>query len=501
MMFNSMQFAIFFPVAVLFYFVIPYRVRNLYLLALSYFYYMCWNPKYALLLLASTVITYASGLVIGMQSADENGRESADANGMQGTALRRKAAVAVSFILNIAILGFFKYFGFAVTSIQYAAQKLGVSVSVPAFDVLLPVGISFYIFQALSYTMDVYRGEIGPEKDFFKYALFVSFFPQLVAGPIERSKNLLRQFDERHDFDYDRVREGLTRMLWGFFMKLVLAQRLAIIADLIYESAGERTGYQLCLGTFAFAFQIYCDFASYSEIAIGAAEVMGFELMENFRQPFFARSCKELWNRWHISLNTWFRDYLYFPLGGSRKGKIRKHVNLMIVFLVSGLWHGAAWTYVIWGGLSGLFQVLGEVLAPVRRKLGGLLKYNRDSVFGIIFSTVCTFLLFCFSLVFFRSESVGQAMMIMGKIFTGLGFLSILTTSPFSLGLGAYHLMILVLAMVILFAVDLCREKGIGAARLGQCAWYVRWSVYFVFVGLILLSANFGAEEFIYFQF
>lgn len=488
MMFNSMQFAIFFPVAVLFYFLIPYKARNMWLLLLSYIYYMCWRPEYALLMLASTVITYLSGLVIA------RGQE-------KGSAGIKKAAVSLSFILNIGILAFFKYYSFAAESLRGVCDALGIKCTIPAFDILLPVGISFYIFQALSYTMDVYRGEIASEKNFFKYALFVSFFPQLVAGPIERSKNLLKQFDEKHDFEYARVREGLLRMLWGFFMKLVLAQRLSIAADLIYGAAEDCSGYQLLLGTVIFAFQIYCDFASYSEIAIGAARVLGFSLMENFRQPFFAMSCKELWNRWHISLNTWFRDYLYFPLGGSKKGAVRKYINLMIVFLVSGLWHGAAWTYVIWGGLSGLFQVLGELLAPVRRAAFDGIGLKKGGVLHRLLSTACTFLLFCASLVFFRSESLGQAFMIVRKLFLGFGFDTILTTSPLSLGLGGYHLMLLAVGLIILFLVDLYREQGHTLGELFAGRRFVRWGFYYLLVTLILLSANFGAEEFIYFQF
>lgn len=486
MMFNSMQFAIFFPLAILMYFILPKKIKNLWLLIMSYLYYMCWRPEYALLMLASTVITFVSGLIIGKYKDKRN---------------LKSLAVAVSFVLNIGILGFFKYSGFLIQTLSDICEQLNISVKLPVVDVLLPVGISFYIFQALSYTVDVYREEISPEKNFFKYALFVSFFPQLVAGPIERSKNLLNQFDEVHLFEYERVKNGLVRMLWGFFMKLVIVQRVSIIADLIYEHADTSTGYQLMLGTMAFAIEIYCDFAGYSEIAIGAAEVLGFSLMENFKQPFFAKSCKELWNRWHISLNTWFRDYLYFPLGGSRKGLVRKYINLMIVFLVSGLWHGAAWTYVIWGGLSGIFQVFGDLLAPVREKLGALVHLKAGTKLHRVLSTVMTFLFFCMSLVYFRSETAVKANMIMVKIFTAFDFKSVLTTSPFSLGLGAYHLMLLMVSMAILLAVDLYREAGHKLSELFAHKSVMRWGFYYCLVILILLSASFGAQEFIYFQF
>jgi len=485
MLFNSIQFAIFFPIAVLVYFLLPQKARNMWLLILSYFYYMCWEVRYALLMLASTAITYLSGIAIGHCKNISS----------------KKCAVAASFILNIGILGFFKYAGFLLDIAEDIAAACSVNFTRPVIDILLPVGISFYIFQALSYTMDVYRGEVEPERNFFRYALFVSFFPQLVAGPIERSKNLLKQFDELHTFEYTRVRDGLARMLWGFFMKLVIAQRLAVVVDGIYEKAGDCSGFWLIVATALFALQIYCDFASYSEIAIGAAYVLGFSLMENFRQPFLAKSCKELWNRWHISLNTWFRDYLYFPLGGSKKGILRKHINLMIVFLVSGLWHGASWTYVIWGGLSGAFQVFGELLAGFRKKIGEALHIKKNTPVHSVLSIITTFMFFCMSLVFFRSENIEQALLIYKKIFTEFGVDTILSVSPFSLGLGAYHLLLLVLAVIILFFVDIFRERGNKLSDLFADKWYLRWGFYYVQVILILLSASFGAKEFIYFQF
>lgn len=486
MLFNSMQFAIFFPIAVLLYFAIPHRFRYIWLLVTSYFYYMCWNPKYALLLGVSTLITYISGLLIGRESA---------------TVRTQKWIVAISFISNLSILFFFKYFDFLFDSVAAFCNSMGISYQRPTFDVLLPVGISFYIFQALSYTMDVYRKDIKPEKNFLKYALFVSFFPQLVAGPIERSKNLLEQFDEVHTFEYDRVRCGLIRMLWGFFLKLVIAGRLSIVVDMIYGNYADCTGYQLVLGTFAFAFQIYCDFASYSEIAIGSAEVMGFRLMENFRQPFFATSCHDLWQRWHISLNSWFRDYLYFPLGGSRVPKWHKYLNIMIVFLTSGLWHGASWTYVIWGGLSGLFQILGELLKGFRTRLRSILHMSDQGPCRKILSIISTFLLFNFSLIFFRAVTVTDAFTIVAKIFTAFDFKSILTTSFFHLGLGVQNFLFLLVAMIILFIVDYLRERGFHASSLIKQHWTIRWGFYYLMLMMILLSANLGAKEFIYFQF
>ena len=363
MLFNSLEFLIFFPIVTLVYFLIPKKVRYLWLLGASYYFYSCWNAQYALLMATSTLITYLSGFFIEKAKTDRG----------------RKLSVAVSFILNLAILFYFKYFYFTMDNINMVRGLFGLSELQPKFDVILPVGISFYTFQALSYTMDVYRKEITHERNLFRYALFVSFFPQLVAGPIERSKNLLTQLRDDHKFDYNRVRYGLLVMLWGFFLKLVIADRAAILVNTVYDRYTEFGGAMLLLATVCFAIQIYCDFASYSIIAKGAARVMGFELMDNFRQPYFSTSIAEFWRRWHISLSSWFKDYLYIPLGGNRKGTVRKYFNLMVVFLVSGLWHGASWNFVIWGALHGIYQILGAVTLNTRKFCCEILNINRQT--------------------------------------------------------------------------------------------------------------------------
>ena len=348
MLFNSLEFMIFFPVVCLVYYVIPHRVRYIFLLACSYFFYMCWNPTYALLMLTSTAITYVSGLLLS----------SAEKISDEGVRSRRKKwYVALSFASNLSILFFFKYFNFAVDTVARLLQAVHIQAQTPTFDVILPVGISFYTFQALSYTVDVYRNDIYAEKNFLKYALFVSFFPQLVAGPIERSKNLLLQINEKHRFEFERVREGLLLMLYGYFQKVVLAEYLGTAVDAVYNTYTERTGFQLLLATILFAFQIYCDFGSYSNIAIGAAKVMGFRLMENFNTPYLSRSVAEFWRRWHISLSTWFKEYVYIPLGGNRKGAKRQILNLIIVWGLTGIWHGASWNFVLWGLYYGVLLI------------------------------------------------------------------------------------------------------------------------------------------------
>lgn len=346
MLFNSYNFMIFFPIVTIIYFLIPHKARYIWLLIASYFFYMCWNVKYALILLASTAITYISAIFIDK----EDKKQLEEKQKIKS----KKYWVILSIVTNLVILFLFKYFNFFLENINKFLLSFNVKLTEQRLNVILPVGISFYIFQALSYTIDVYRKTVKPEKNFLKYALFVSFFPQLVAGPIERSSNLLRQINEKHYFDFQRVKDGILLMLWGFFQKIIIADRAAIVVDTIFNNYSSYGGIYIIFAVILFAFQIYCDFAGYSGIAIGAAKVMGFELMENFKSPYLSKSISEFWRRWHISLSSWFRDYIYIPLGGNRKGTLRKYINLMIVFLLSGLWHGANWTFVIWGALNRL---------------------------------------------------------------------------------------------------------------------------------------------------
>jgi len=343
MLFNSVEFLVFFPIAAMGYYLIPYKYRYLWLLACSYYFYSCWNPSYTLLILFSTIITWLSGITL---------EKIKTANLPKRKDIRyKKISIGISICLNLAVLGYFKYANFFIQNINQVFKHIHLVYQIPAVDVLLPVGISFYTFQALGYTIDVYRGDIHAERNLFRYALFVSFFPQLVAGPIERSKELLGQLKEKHNFSFERIRSGFMLMLWGYFLKLVIADRIAIFVDAVYGDYIKYSGWYLIIASILFALQIYCDFSGYSVIAMGAAEMMGFRLTDNFNAPYFSRSVAEFWRRWHISLSSWFRDYIYIPLGGSRKGSRRKYVNLMIVFLVSGLWHGAQWGFVVWGGL------------------------------------------------------------------------------------------------------------------------------------------------------
>ncbi len=490
MLFNSIQFLIFFPIVTLVYFLIPHKVRYLWLLTASYYFYMCWNPEYALLMATSTFITWLSGIFIDRRK----------------TQLARKVTVGISFALNLAILFYFKYFYFTMDNINALRAFLGMSALVPRFDVVLPVGISFYTFQALSYTMDVYRKELAPEKNPLKYALFVSFFPQLVAGPIERSTNLMSQIYEKHSFDYNRMRSGLLLMMWGFFLKLVIADRTAILVNTVYDAAENYSGIMLAAATVAFAVQIYCDFASYSIIAKGSAKVMGFELMSNFEQPYFSVSIAEFWRRWHISLSSWFRDYLYIPLGGNRKGKFRKYLNLMTVFLVSGLWHGASWNFVIWGAVHGIYQIAGGISANLRRFCCAVLNIDRKTEHYKWFQRGITFVLVCFAWIFFRSESLSQAVFILKKIFTAFEPWSIYGGGLCSMGLDDANIAVLAAALMILIFVSSCEYKGMSLCeKIESMHLFARWPLYLALIFSVLIfgiyGPGFAASQFIYFQF
>lgn len=489
MLFNSLEFLIFFPIVTLVYFLIPPKYRYLWLLGASYYFYSCWNAQYALLMATSTVITYLSGVFISRVKSDRG----------------RKLSVAVSFILNLAILFYFKYFYFTVDNINMVRGLFGLSQLQPKFDVILPVGISFYTFQALSYTMDVYRKDVEPEKNILRYALFVSFFPQLVAGPIERSKNLLTQLREHHRFDYLRARNGLLVMLWGFFLKLVIADRAAILVNTVYDQYTEFSGAILLLATVFFAIQIYCDFASYSIIAKGAAKVMGFEIMDNFRQPYFSTSIAEFWRRWHISLSSWFKDYLYIPLGGNRKGTFRKYFNLMVVFLVSGLWHGASWNFVIWGALHGMYQIFGGLTLNSRRFCTEILNIDRKTRQYKLFQQIITFSLVTFGWIFFRSEGLTQALTIVKRIFVNFDAW-VLWDSLTTIGLDMSNLIVLVMSVAILIFVSSKEQAGVNIYdRVEKMHLMARWPVYFVLLFVVLIFGIYGpgfeASQFIYFQF
>lgn len=494
MLFNSLDFLIFFPIVVLIYLIVPRKLKYVWLLIASYYFYMSWNVKYVGLLLFSTIVTYFSGILI------------AKAHGNR----QKKLVVAVSFLANLSVLGFFKYFDFFLHNLNKVLAVAHVRLIDNPFSFLLPVGISFYTFQALSYTMDVYRGKVAPEKNLLKYALFVSFFPQLVAGPIEKTENLLRQINEstrKKIVSFDKFVSGFALMLWGLFMKMVIADRISIFVDGVFRNLYMAGTVETTLAAAAFAIQIYGDFAGYSSVAVGAARIMGFELTENFNAPYFADSIGDFWHRWHISLSTWFRDYLYIPLGGNRKGKLRKYCNLLITFSISGLWHGAAWTFIFWGAIHGLYQVIGDLLRPVRKKVAGLLKVKTDAFSHKLGKILTTFVLVDFAWIFFRAESMEQIRFFFNRMFTRFNPWVLFDESLFAYGIDRREWSILVPALLILFVVDLLRyrtNRNFGDLLVRQNLWF-QYAVMFLLIASILVygeyGINFDSNQFIYFQF
>lgn len=486
MLFNSLEFVLFFPLVCCIYFLIPHKMRWAFLLVASYIFYMGWNAAYALLLLTSTVLTYLASLLI---NATPNKRI-------------KKLWLTLSIVLNLGILFTFKYFNFFFDSLYALFDLCHIAYTPISYSLVLPVGISFFTFQALGYSIDVYRGDISVQKHFGKYALFVSFFPQLVAGPIERTKNLLPQFDEVHRFNYQNTVSGLRLMAWGFFKKIVIADTVCTTVNTVYNNIDSFDGFAVLIATVLFAIQIFCDFSGYSDIARGCARIMGFRLMKNFDHPYFADSIKDFWRRWHISLSTWFKDYVYIPLGGNRKCEARTCLNLFITFLTSGLWHGANWTFVIWGALHGGFQIIGRITQKLRNRIHSALCLTKIPKIHHVFRVLFTMALVCFGWIFFRANSLSDAIYAVSSIFTmdlpSFSELFGIFKSIFGTRAELYRLLLTM--PVFLFASFLDYRKPIEK-RVKAFPAAIRYTLYVLIIVYVLLFARAEMQDFIYFQF
>jgi D-alanyl-lipoteichoic acid acyltransferase DltB (MBOAT superfamily) len=450
------------------------------LLGASYFFYMCWKVDYILLITSSTLIAYWAGLRMAAASDPK----------------RKRNYFILSLVFNLGALFFFKYFNFFSRSVTLGLNALNIDFSAPVFNVLLPVGISFYTFQILSYTFDVYSGRTPAERHLGYFALYVSFWPQLGAGPIERSHRMLPQFKGKRDFDYHRVTDGLRLMLWGLFQKVVIADHLAIYVNRVFNHVDTFQGAPLIIASFFFTFQIYCDFSGYSDMAVGAARVFGYELIYNFHRPYFAKSLGEFWQRWHISLSTWFRDYVYIPMGGNRVVKWRHYVNLFITFWVSGLWHGANWTFVVWGALHGLLLVVEVATQPFRQRVIHRWFSNASSFFCRSVLVGVTFIQVSFAWIFFRANTVGEAFTVIKKIWAIDSF-----AAGFKV-VGPYSFLFSILLILILVWVHLKERKDRINHYIGRLSVAARWSVYTLVLWAVIISGVFGVrQEFIYFQF
>ncbi len=477
MLFNSIDFAIFLPIVFFIYWFLVQKnlkIQNLFVFIASYVFYGWWDWRFLGLIFLSTLVDYTIGILLDRTSDKQ----------------LRKGLLSISLIVNLGMLGFFKYYNFFLDSLVDAFTFFGQPISPERLDIVLPVGISFYTFQTLSYTIDVYRKNLKPTKDFVAFGAFVSFFPQLVAGPIERASHLLPQFYRNRKFNYNLATDGVRQMLWGFFKKIVIADNCAPIVNDIFNNYQHESASTLVLGAVLFAFQIYGDFSGYSDIAIGVSRLFGFDLKKNFAFPYFSRDMAEFWRRWHISLSTWFRDYLYIPLGGSKGGKWMQIRNTFIIFLVSGFWHGANWTFIIWGLLNALYFLPLLLGGKNRRNLDIVAENTFLPNFREILQMGVTFVLTCFAWIFFRASSVTQAIDYIYNIFD-LSILSI----PHGL---TKELIVLLGIMILMEWLNRRKEYGLQIER------YPPWGrrlIYFIIVMVILTFGNFGENEFIYFQF
>ncbi len=476
MLFNSFSFALFLPITFALYWILPHKFRWVFLLLSSYFFYMCWNPAYIFLIILTTVITYLSARFIERSSSTK----------------KRKWILAGAVISCLGILFVFKYFNFFFASLEQILHFFSIPFSTVVADLILPVGISFYTFQTMSYVIDVYRGKIGAERHFGYYATFISFFPQLVAGPIERADHLLPQIKAEHVFDYQLATYGLKQMAWGYFKKMVIADTLAVYTGSVFTNPTDYHGMSLVLAILAFTLQIYCDFSGYSDIAIGTAKLFGIRLVDNFRAPYFSASFQEFWRRWHISLSEWMRDYVYIPLGGNRKGRARQNVNLISTFLVSGLWHGANWTFVVWGGLHGLAQVVERYL-PKRKK---------NVKVGRILNIIVVFLFVALAWTFFASESLSDAVYIISHLFEGIGNPAAYLHNGMQTNLPWESIRCLVISIFLLGIFDYASLKCDVIEKISSMKKGVRWSIYTAFLVWLLMNIQIADNsQFIYFQF
>jgi alginate O-acetyltransferase complex protein AlgI len=481
MAFTSIQFLAFLSLVVLLFYAMRQRFRTAFLLVASYCFYASFNPAYVVLLIVSTIVAWGTGVWIG--SADRQ--------------RPKKAGLVVGIAVSLAPLVFFKYFYFVNESMRALFDRTSLVYPVPDLKVLLPVGISFFTFRIVSYLVDVYRAACPPEKRIFTLALHIAFFPQLLAGPIDRAPNLLPQFDRHIAFSCERMVSGLQLMLWGFFKKLIIADRCAILVNQVYGNPGSYAGYPLVLATYLFAFQIYCDFSGYTDMARGASRILGFESMVNFNRPYFARSISEFWRRWHISLSTWFRDYVYIPLGGSRVAVPRYYGNLLVVFVVSGLWHGAGWTFIAWGAVHGLYMICSSFFAPLRKKITGHMRLDRFPVLKNAIGILATFHLVLAGWVFFRAHSFSDAWYVLTHAFGPV----LLPVTEVPLGLPMSQIALAAIAILFMLIVEVIQETGRVRLLWARQPRAIRWAVY---AAIVLACINLQApvkSAFIYLQF
>ncbi len=489
MLFNSLDFAIFFPIVFILYWIVSKNLllRNLLIIIASYTFYGWWDWRFLFLIFISTIVDFFVGQKIYKEQHP----------------LKRKRLLLISLLVNIGFLIYFKYTNFFIETFVDSFRFFGKELETSTLNIILPVGISFYTFQTLSYTIDIYRNQLKPTKDFFAFTAFVSFFPQLVAGPIERASHLLPQFYKTYKFNYNLVKSGLLLIAFGLFKKMVIADRAALMVNEVYNNPGNYQGIEIIVATILFAFQIYCDFSGYSDIAIGLGRTMGFDLMKNFDSPYFSKSITEFWRRWHISLSTWFRDYVYIPLGGSRNGQYKTYFNLFLVFLISGLWHGAAITFVIWGAIHGIIIVFEKATYRFKKSFYKLLGLQKKNFANNLFFIIITFTIVDFAWLFFRANSFTDASLIINNMFTN-NLYEIFGDNLYLIGFKENEFTALIISIFALITFEVIHRRVNIVSWLNNQSFILRWCTYMCIAFAITIFGVYGDEkvsEFIYFQF
>jgi alginate O-acetyltransferase complex protein AlgI len=491
MLFNSFEFLFFFVVVTCLFFTISHKYRWPLLLTSSSLFYMAFIPKYILILGSTIVIDYLAGILI--EKENKNGGKLS------------RFYLILSLITNIGVLAIFKYLNFLNENISWLLHQFGIDANLPLLKIILPIGLSFHTFQAMSYTIEVYRKKQTAEKNFGIYALYVMFYPQLVAGPIERPQNILHQFHQKQYFDYNRVTDGLRLMVWGLFKKVVIADRLATFTDPVFDNPEKQSAITLCIAAFFFSYQIFCDFSGYSDIALGSARVMGFKLMKNFDNPYQSKTISEFWSRWHISLSSWFRDYLYIPIGGNKVSVPRWYFNLFFVFMVSGLWHGASWTFIIWGALHGMYLIFGLITKNYRSSVNKFLRLSNYPALLSFTQVITTFLLVTIAWIFFRSQSVESAFTFikgLSGIFSDVK--TFLINGSYAITVHKISALEIILSgMLIAFleTIHYLQYRLPLTSIFKRQHIITRWAIYYLFFLIIVFLGVFEKRSFIYFQF
>lgn len=492
MLFNSYAFVLFLPLVAGIYYLLPQKAKNFWLLIASIYFYMCWNKYYIVLLFVTIVTTYLAALFI--ERSKEKKR------------LACKGMLAIAAVINLGLLFFYKYLGFFLSNLASLLHIMNVEFEKPELSLILPVGISFYTFKALSYVIDVYRGKYSCTTNFVHYATYVSFFPAILSGPIDRANDFIPQLEEKRHFNYQEIRRGMLLMLWGYFLKLVVSDRAAQFANAVYNNHSEYSGAFALVATILYSIQIYCDFCGYSCTAKGVGQVLGFSITENFKQPYFSTSIAEFWRRWHISLSSWLKEYVYISLGGNRCSRIRKYMNLMSTFLVSGLWHGASWNYIVWGFLHGMYQIIGDLTKPFRKKTLDLMKVDTTSAVHKNVCRLINFVLVSFSWIFFFAKGAKMALRIIVHMIQSFQVWTLFDGSIFEVALNRPEFGILVISVFVVLIVDILKYKNINIQGwIEQQHVLFRWTLYYVALFAVIIFGVYGSEysasAFVYFQF